>query len=311
MGSMGFKVFAPASIGNLSIGFDILGLAINGAGDEIIFKEGNKPGVNISSVHGDGRKLPRDPLLNTASFAAIKLAEAAGIADYSVDLEIFKNMPIGSGMGSSAASAAAGAFGMNLYLGEPFDKKELVNFATQAETIADGSFHADNTGPSMLGGLILIRDHESLDLLRLPSPTGIQIVMIKPNISILTKTARDMLSNTIALEQHIKQSGNLAAFVSSLYSLDFDMMKKSMNDIIIEPQRKTLIPHFDSIKEVALNEGCISFGISGAGPSMFAICENSFQAEKIATKATEIYANKNLECTTLCTSINNEGAKKM
>jgi len=253
----GIKVFAPATVGNLAVGFDIMGLAINGPGDELLIREGDKAGLHIVSIHGDNGKLPREAIKNTAGFAALKVLEANGIKDYAIEMELYKKMPFGSGMGSSAASAVVGAFGMNEFLGVPFTKKELIPFAVQGEQLASGSLHADNVAPSLLGGITLIRDNESFDIINLPAPRGLQIVLIYPHVKILTKDARNILSDKIELKQHIIQNGNTAAFVAALYKFDLDLIKRSLQDTIIEPQRAQLIPHFYNMKEAAIDAGAL------------------------------------------------------
>ena len=304
------KFFAPATIANLAVGYDILGLAINGPGDEIIFTEGKSEGITITSIHGDKRKLPRDVLKNTASFAALKVLEASGIKGISVNMEIHKNMPFGSGMGSSAASAVAGALGMNHFLKEPFTTKELLPFAVMGEQVADGSYHADNVAPSLFGGISLIRNNEELDTLQLPVPKGLYAVLIYPHVKVLTKDSREILKETISLQNHILQSGNLAAFISSLYTSNFELMRRSLKDLIIEPQRAVLIPHFDKVKELAFTEDILGFSISGAGPSMFALCNNSFIADKLKQKIEELFSELGTEVDIYVSDINTKGAYK-
>lgn len=310
MEQVGLKVFAPASVANLAVGYDILGLAINGPGDEVIFRPGTEPGMRIVNIHNHKGKLPKELLKNTVGVAAHEVWKAAGSPDISLDIEIFKKMPIGTGMGSSAASAAAGAYGMNLYLLEPFTKKELLPFAVTAEKMADGSYHADNVAPALLGGVVLIRENASLDFVRLPVPRGLKVVLIYPPVEVLTKESRAILSNEVSLDKHILQSGNLAAFVSAMYTSDFDLIQRSLKDLIIEPQRAQLIPHFYDIKKIALEAGALGFSISGAGPSMFALTNNSLVSEAIKEKALAFYKSHNIEATVHLSDINSDGAIK-
>ena len=303
----GIKVFAPATVANLAVGFDILGLAFNGPGDEIKFKEGNQKGIHISSIHGDNGRLPKT-LDNTAAFAAHQVAIAAGISDLSVDMEIYKKMPFGSGMGSSAASAVAGAFGMNEFIGRPFDKLKLLRMAVEGEQKADGAFHADNVAPSLMGGISLIRNNEELDYINLPVPLGLNVVLIYPHVKILTSESRGILSDQLALKQHILQSGNLAAFIAGLYKSDFDLIQRSLKDLIIEPQRKHLIPLFDQIKDKALTAGALGFSISGAGPSMFALTNNSLISEQIKEEVSAIFHHAKIEVDIYLSAINLKGA---
>ena len=241
MSKNGLKVFAPASVANVAVGYDILGFAVNDIGDEVIVREGNTPGLKISSIH-NYPDLTKDINKNTAGYAALKLLESLGLENEAIEIELIKNMGIGTGLGSSAASAVAGVFGVNEFLGRPYEKQELLRFATLGEQIADGSFHADNVAPSLLGGIVLVRDNQSLDVVKLPAPLGLKCVLIYPLVKILTEEARAILSDSIRLDQHIQQSGNLAAFIAALYKSDFDLLSRALNDCIIEPQRSQLIP---------------------------------------------------------------------
>ena len=223
-------------------------------------------------------------------------------------MEIHKKMPFGSGLGSSAASAAGGVFAVNSYLKTGLSKAEILRFAVEGEQIADGAFHADNVAPSLLGGLIMIRDNETLDFKKIHVPPGLFVAVIYPHITVLTRDSRAILAPDVSLKTVIRQSGNLAGFISSMYTADFDMMRRSLEDLIIEPQRAALIPGFYELKEMALKTGCLGFSISGAGPSMFALCDNSHLAEEICTKATGILAGKKIKSDTFLSKINLEGA---
>ncbi len=306
--SVGIKVFAPASVANLACGYDILGLAFNGPGDEIIARPSDKPGVHISIIRGDQKKLPRDPLKNTAGFAALKLLEHLG-TNKGVDLEINKKMPFGSGLGSSAASAAGAVVATNAMLGKPLTREELLPFAVLGEQIADGAYHADNVAPALFGGIVLIRDNESLDIVKLPCPKGLYISVVHPKLEILTSEARSILSEQLSLKSHIKQSGNLAAFISALYTSDFNLIKRSLKDVIIEPQRASMIPGFYDVKQAALDQGALACSISGAGPSIFAFAQNSFFAENIAKEMQEVFRKNHINSESFVSSINTQGVK--
>jgi len=305
------KVFAPATIANIAIGYDILGLALEHPGDEIIARKSNTcTGVIISKIFNDENKLPLDPSKNTASVAGQAVLDALGQSHVGIEFEIHKKMPIGSGIGSSAASAAAGAFAVNELMGSPFTKKELLPFAVEGEKTADGAFHADNVAPSLLGGIVLVKNDPSLFHVNLPIPENLFVSLICPSIEILTKNAREIISSTIRLDQFIKQSFNLAGFISSLYSSDFELMKKCLEDHIIEPQRSYLIPHFQQIKDAALIHNAIGCSISGAGPSIFALSKEKTDAENIAEAMEEVLNNSNIPSTKLISKINPEGVFK-
>jgi homoserine kinase len=221
---------------------------------------------------------------------------------------IRKKMSFGSGLGSSAASAVAGVFAVSEIFKTGLDKRDLLKFAVEGEQIADGAWHADNVAPSLLGGMTLIRDNESLDVHKLHIPKGLQAVVIYPKVEVLTRDSRAILSDSLSLNQHIKQSGNLGGFIIGMFNSDFELIKRSLDDVIIEPQRAALIPFFYAMKEAAMANGALGFSISGAGPSMFALCNNSLVAENIIESANKIYKEKKIRIKTFHSGINNEGA---
>jgi homoserine kinase len=308
MSKTGLKVFAPASVANVAVGFDILGFALEKPGDEIIIRDGSKPGLVIAEIHGAGGKLPYEIMKNTAGYAAYRLLEHLGELDRPLEMEIFKKMPFGSGLGSSAASAAAGVFAVNEFLRTGLSKQDILKFAVEGEQIADGAYHADNVGPSLLGGMILIRDNESLDIKKLHIPNGLYAAVIYPHVEVLTRESRSILKKEVSFQDVIKQQGNLAAFVASMYTSDFDLMSRSLQDLLVEPQRAHLIPHFYEMKELAMNAGALGFSISGAGPSMFALCDNSLKAENVIESAIKLYKGKKVKIDTFLSGINHEGA---
>ena len=308
MSKSGIKVFAPASVANVAVGFDILGFALEKPGDEILIRPGQKPGLIISEIRGAGGRLPYDPLKNTAGYAALRLLQHLGESDRPVEMVIHKKMPFGSGLGSSAASAAGAVFAVSEFLRTGLHKSELLRFAVEGEQIADGAFHADNVAPSLLGGMILIRDNQTLDFKKLHAPPGLYAAVVYPHIEVLTKDARSMLSDTVAFDIAIRQQGNLAAFVAAVYTGDFDLMRRSLQDLIVEPQRASLIPHFYELKEKALACGALGFSISGAGPSMFALCDNSLIAENTLEAARRLYADRGIGVDAFLSKINHEGA---
>ncbi len=304
----GIKVFAPASVANVACGFDILGFALEKPGDEIIAKFSDEPGLKITKITGAKGKLPFDLEKNTAGFAAMKLLEHLGETKRGIHLEIHKKMPFGSGLGSSAASAAAGVMAINELLRRPLSKRELLPFAVMGEQIADGAYHADNVGPSLLGGMLLIRDNATLDVHRIPVPSGIYAAVIYPHIKILTKDARSVLSDQVSLKKSIQQSGNLGALILGLFRSDFELISRALNDVIIEPQRAQLIPGFYEVKEKALESGALGCSISGAGPSIFALCANSLKAEQAGLAMQEVFNKMKIENELFISPINHEGA---
>jgi homoserine kinase len=307
----GIKVFAPASVANVAVGFDILGFALERPGDEIIARFSETPGLKITKITGAKGKLPYEVEKNTAGFAAQKLLEHLGKTDLGIDLEIHKKMPFGSGLGSSAASAVAGVMAVNELLKRPLTKRELLPFAVLGEQIADGAYHADNVAPSLLGGIVLVRNNEDLDTHRLHVPKGLYATVIYPHIKILTKDARDVLSNTVSLKGMIEQSGNLGGFIVGLFNSDLGLLKRSLNDVVVEPQRAKLIPHFFDVKKAALDAGALGCSISGAGPSIFALSANSLIAHEVGEKMQHIFSKAGIENQLFISPINQEGAVKL
>lgn len=307
----GIKVFAPASVGNAAVGFDVMGFALEQPGDEIIVRFSDTPGLRITLISGAQGKLPYDPLKNTAGFAALKLLEHLGETGRGIEMELHKKMPIGSGLGSSAASAVAGVMAINELLKRPLEKKDLLPFALQGEYLASGGWHADNVAPSLMGGLVLIRDNETMDFHRLPMPLGIYATVIYPHVEVLTKDARSILSDAVPLKKFIQQNANLGAFIIGLYNTDISLIGRSLQDVIIEPQRAKLIPHFYEVKEAVMKAGALGCSISGAGPSIFALSANTLIAEEVGEAMKRVYTQTGIEHDLYISPINQEGAIKL
>ena len=303
----GVRVFAPASVANVACGFDVLGFAIEGPGDEMIARRTSSTGLTISKISGDGGALPLDIHKNTAGVAAKALLDFLDIRNVGVDLEIHKKMPFGSGMGSSAASAAAAVVAVNEILGKPLEKRALLPFAVLGEQAADGAYHADNVAPALLGGMILIRENRSLDWYRVPTPRGLVALVVHPEITILTKDAREIIHSQISLDQHIEQSGNLATLILGLAESNFEMISKSLKDVIIEPQRASLIPYFKTVKRIAVDSGALGCSISGSGPSLFALYDNTVSAENGGLEIQNMFSEHKIESQIYVSGINTNG----
>lgn len=304
------RVFTPATVANVACGFDILGFALDKPGDEIVARFSETPGFSISKITGDNGKLPLDVEKNTAGFAAKKLLEYLG-ETRNIELEIHKKMPFGSGMGSSAASAVGGVVAVNELLGNPLTRRELLPFAVLGEQIADGAYHADNVAPCLLGGIVLIRSNEDLDVHSLPLPENLYATVIFPSIEILTKDARDVLRPTVSLKQHIEQSGNLAGLIVGLLNTDFELIRRSLKDVIIEPQRAHLIPHFYQVKKAAEETGALGCSISGAGPSIFALSVGRVTAEQVGATMKSVFNKANITNQLFISAINKNGAIRL
>ena len=277
------KVFAPATLANLGCGYDVLGLAISGPGDEIIIrKKDTGSGITITSITGDDGKLPLDATKNTAGIAAQAVLTTLNL-DGGFEMEIHKKMPFGSGLGSSAASAVGGAFAMNELLGSPLDRVELLPAAMEGEASASKAWHADNVAPGLLGGISLVRDNPSLDVVSLPVPNDLWLtVLYNPAVEILTAEAREKVPTQVDTHTATTQAGHLASLVAALYEGDFALMARSIVDHIAEPGRQELIPNFSEYKEKALAAGATAFGISGSGPSLFALSHGELNAHQVA-----------------------------
>ncbi len=305
------KVFAPATVANVAVGFDILGFALHRPGDEIIARFSDQPGLRISRIEGDNGKLPMDIHRNTAGYAAMKLLCDMNEEQRGIELEIHKKMPFGSGLGSSAASAAAAVMAVNELMGQPLDKRALLPYAVLGEQIADGAYHADNVAPALLGGIILIRSNESLDVHRLPIPEGLHASVVYPHVEILTKDARGVLSDKVSLKKCIQQSGNLGGLIVGLYQSDMELISRSLKDVVIEPQRAGLIPHFFDVKEAALSAGALGCSISGAGPSIFALSSDKYIAEEAGQAMKAVFDEAGIRSDLFVSPINPRGSIKL
>lgn len=305
------RVFAPATVANVAVGYDILGFAIDGPGDEILARLTDEPGLRITKIKGTDKNLPLDPMKNTAGRGALELLKDLGRTDVGIELEIYKKMPFGSGMGSSAASAAAGVLAVNELLGRPLEKRELAKYAVIGESAADGAIHGDNVIPSLLGGIVLIRDNATFDFTKLPTPRGLSTFVIYPEIEILTKDARAVLSDQVPLSDMIRQTGSIASFVASLYTSDLSLLQRSLKDFVIERQRAQLIPHFYDLQRVALAHGAMNYTISGAGPSMFGFAMNTLIAEEASKAVCDYLTDQGIKCQSYISTINTVGAYKM
>lgn len=302
------KVFAPATVANVTCGFDILGFAVDQPGDEITLKKSNSGKVKILEIKGDGGALPLDADKNTCS-AVIKMFLKDLDIEQGIDIYLHKKMPLGSGLGSSAASSVAAIFAINELLGKPRSLKELLPFAMEGERVACGAAHADNVAPGLYGGFVLIRSYEPLDVIRLQTPEGLYATLVHPQIEVKTKDAREILRKQIYFKDSVKQSGNVAGLIAGLLTSDFDLISRSMHDHIVEPIRSILIPGYNVVKDAVMETGALGAGISGSGPSIFALSHDADIAEKIAKKMRAVYAGFEIESETYVSKINQVGPK--
>lgn len=302
------KAFAPATVANVSCGFDIFGFAIQEPGDTVELTKRDEPGIVITEITGDDGRLPRQAEKNSVTVVMLALLKHLGIKDLGCEVVLRKNMPLGSGMGSSAASAVAGVVAMNELLGNPLTRRELLPFAMEGERIASGSAHADNVGPSLLGGFVVIRSYNPLDIFTIPVPDDLYCTLVHPDIEINTKDARFILRNEVSLKNTIAQMGNVAGLVAGLMKADYDLISRSMVDVIIEPVRSILIPEFKEVKQAAISNGALGCSISGAGPSMFALSRGIENAKNAGKAMQERFANAGIDSAVHVSGINQGGA---
>lgn len=300
------KIFCPATIANLSCGFDVLGLCLDSIGDEMVLRKTPRNGLFITKI--TGADLPLDPEKNVAGVAALALMARLNYP-YGFEIEIHKKIKAGSGIGSSSASAAGAVFGINALLGYPFSRNELVEFAMQGELLASGSAHADNVAPALLGGFTLVRSYTPLDVIRIDSPVELFATVIHPQIELKTSKMRAVLEPTVSLKSAITQWGNVGGFVAGLYTNDYELIGRSLHDAIVEPLRGKFIPQFSKIKNTALLHGALGAGISGSGPSIFALCKGLEIAQNVAAAMRTIYDEMPLPYEIHVSKINPEGVK--
>lgn len=298
------KIFCPATIANISCGFDVLGLALSTIGDEMVIKKVPNPGLTITKI--SGLDLPKEIHKNVAGVAGLAFLEAS---DYKggFEIEIYKKIKAGSGIGSSAASAAGAVWGMNALLDSPFSKHQLVQFAMAGEKLASGVAHADNVAPAIYGGFTLVRSTEPLDVIPIHVPKELYASIIHPHIEIKTSDSRKILKTSISLADGIKQWGNVGALVAGLYKEDYDLISRSLVDHIVEPIRSILIPGFDEVKSKALSAGALGCGISGSGPSIFALSKGLKTAQKVTQAMSKVFENMDLSYDPYVSKINTKG----
>lgn len=300
------KLFAPATIANVSCGFDVLGLCLDNVGDEMIIRKTNEKCVKITKIIG--QNLPLESEKNVAGIAVMAMLKQLN-SDAGFEIEIYKNIKPGSGIGSSAASAAGAVFGVNTLLGNPFTLKELIPFAMEGERLASGTAHADNVAPALLGGFTLVRSYNPLDIIKIEAPKELYATVIHPQIEVKTSDARSVLKQTVSLKQTVTQLGNLGGLISGLYTDDYELIGRSLHDEIVEPYRSILIPEFENAKNAAIEAGALGSGISGSGPSIFALSKTKETAEKVGQAMASVYQNIEIDFDIHVSKINANGIK--
>jgi len=300
------EVFAPASVANLSCGFDVLGLCLEGVGDRMRFTQTEEKGIRI--VHTSPSDLPTDPTKNVAGVAAQALLKDYPLSG-GICIEIDKGILPGSGIGSSAASAVGAVVGVNALLEKPLAKEDLLPYALAGEAIASQAKHADNIAPALMGGMILVRSVEPMDVLKLPCPKELFVVVLHPQIELKTAEARALLGENVLLKNAIQQWANVGALVHALHTQDDELLAQSLQDVVAEPVRKKLIPGYDPIKASAMDNGALGCGISGAGPSIFALVKGKEKGEQVAKAMANNCTQLDINHKVYLSAINSRGAE--
>lgn len=300
------KIFSPATVSNVACGFDVLGFCLDSVGDEMVIRKTEEKGIKITKI--EGYDLPFEAEKNVAGVSALEMYNSLK-PNCGFEIEIYKKIKPGSGIGSSAASAVGSVFGMNELLNKPFNKTQLTYFAMKGEALASKSEHADNLAPAMFGGFTIVKSTLPLDILQVPTPKELYATIIHPQIEIKTAEAREILPKNIPLKDAIVQWANVGSLIHALHANDYDLIHRSLQDIVIEPYRKQLIPLFDDVKNGAMLSEALGCAISGSGPSIFALSKGKEIAFKVETAMKNVYKNTDIEYHTFVSKINGEGIR--
>ncbi len=300
--------YAPATIANLGVGFDIVGLALSEPGDVIRAEWSDEPGISVASIEGDGGKLPRDPAKNTACVAAASVLRAVG-ETRGIRLSIQKGLPLASGLGSSAASAVAGALAVNGLLGTPLSKAELLPACLDGEAMASG-YHADNVAPCLFGGIRLIYGLKASEIVALPIPGGLWLALVTPAVEVQTSAARAVLPQSIPLRTMVAQTAGVARLIDALHRGDIEALAAAMeSDCVVEPARAHLMPLLAEIRAAAKAAGALGLVISGAGPTLCAVCDRAATAQRVAGAMAAVYNGARIPSQSRWTQVAADGAR--
>jgi homoserine kinase len=302
--------FAPAGVGNVAVGFDILGHTMPAVGDRVTVRRTGERGVRISAIRGIPDPLPTDPARNTATAGLLVLAQELALP-FGFEVRIDKGIPLGSGMGGSAASAVGALVAANALLPEPLDAAALFGYALIGETVASGAVHGDNLAPGLFGGLTLVRATEPADVIRVPVPPSLRCVLVHPHLKLETRRAREVLGDTVPLGLHVQQSANLAGVLAGCYTGDLALIGRSLEDVVVEPARECLVPGFRAVKRAALGAGALGSSLSGAGPSLFAWCDGDAIAGSVRHAMIDAFAAEGIEADGWVSPVDGPGAYVM
>ena len=300
--------FAPASVGNVGAGFDVLGHALAPVGDEVTLTAIESNDILVGKIAGVVDQLPIDPELNTATRPLIAMRDDFGI-DGGLRVDVLKGIPLGSGMGGSAASAVAAVVAADEFWQMGLDLMQLLSYALLGEEVASGAAHPDNVAPSLIGGLVMCEQGgDRIHLTRLPVPRDLKCVLVHPEIVINTQEARALLSKEVALTDYVLQSQYLAGFIAGCCLGDAEQIGRCLTDVVIEPQRSTLIPAFEAVRAAAMEAGALGMSISGSGPSVFAWCRQGV-AERVAASMSAVFATARVDSQSWVSAIDTPGAR--
>ena len=300
------KIFSPATVANVACGFDVLGFCLDTIGDEMLIRKTEGKGIKITKIKG--YDLPFEVEKNVAGVSALAMYNDLQ-PNCGFEIEIYKNIKPGSGIGSSSASAAGSVFGINELLGRPIDRTKLTYYAMKGEALASQSEHADNLAPAIFGGFTLVKSTHSLQIIELPTPSELYATLIHPQIAIKTSESRAILPEEIPLKNAITQWANVGSLVHGLHASNYELICDALNDVVIEPHRKQLIPHFDDVKSSAIEAGALGCAISGSGPSIFALSKGESVAKIVEQAMINIYSKTEIQFKTYVSKINTEGIK--
>jgi homoserine kinase len=316
------RIFAPATVGNLGCGFDVLGLALEAPGDTVEARRRDEPGVVIEAIEGDGGRLPRDPARNTAALGASAALRVAGVSPSTgLAISLRKGLPLAAGMGGSGASAVAGAVAADRLLGLGLDRRQLLRCASEAEYVGSGSTALDNVAPSLFGGICLALAPTGAEadphpsplptVVELPVPPGVAVALAQPQLETDTRSARAALGDRIRLEDAVVQWGNLAGFVAALFRGDMELLRRTGVDRIAEPIRSAVVPGFRQVREAALGSGALAASLSGSGPAVFALASSRDAAEAAGRAMVDAFAEAGIEARLHLSSVGHQGAREV
>lgn len=300
------SAFAPATVGNVGVGFDLLGHALDAAGDTVTVRRTREPGVRIADAGAPG--LPAEAGANTAGAGLLRLVADLRLP-FGFEVGVEKGIPLGSGMGGSAASAAAAVVAASALLDTPLTLPQLLEYGMHGEAAATGSYHADNLAPCILGGLVLVRGEARPEVVRIPVPAELRCVLVHPALRVDTREARRVLPATVPLGLHVRQSGNLAAVVAGCYAGDLDLIASALDDMMIEPHRARLVPGFEQVKRAALRAGALGCSLSGSGPAVFAWCAGDAVAGAARTAMIEAFQGAGVDARGWVSPVDAPGAR--